>query len=172
MTWSDHRFLFNLTLAYGKTPLEYPGIYAVLLRRSEHQILKFETNRKDRNANDQNNTPADLYNHRPYLPLTPGVDAVSDFFPRNTLAATILHAFLYFVFRVFRQVNDLNMAQIISPENGWTNIQTGLTVVAFTDVNNRNLHRSRYTSLFQWNMLSSALSILSSSMVHGVVERW
>jgi hypothetical protein len=71
---------------------------------------------------------------------------VSIFFPGNTLARAVLNDFIYLFFRVFRQVNHLYIAYVVSSEDRGAQLQTCLAVFTFTKINNRDLHNQTICS--------------------------
>jgi hypothetical protein len=72
--------------------------------------------------------------------------SVSDFFPGNALGRTILNDFIYLFFRVFRQVNHLYIACVVSSEDRGAQLQTCLAVITFTKINDWYLHHPKICS--------------------------
>ncbi len=66
--------------------------------------------------------------------------SVSSFFPYDAVGRAILNDFLYLFFRILREFNHLDIARIVSSEDGGAQLQTRLTINAFTQINDWNLH--------------------------------
>lgn len=64
----------------------------------------------------------------------------SKFFPYDAISRAILNGLFYIFFWVLLQFNDLNKTCVVPPEHSRTHFYTGVTINAFTQINDRNLY--------------------------------